>query len=290
MALALLLGTRGEMAPEMIAAVRGAGASHVIALSGMHLGVLALLLGKITSQIVTPRVRRIVVVGALFGYVWVAGWIPSLLRALILACLVLMAADRDRTVPPAILLGRCVVLTAAIAPQMVWALGFQLSLWALIGLFFLSPRAVELLSEVMPAPIAGYIGVTVGPLVATAPVSLVVFGTIYPVGVFSAGLLAFYAVVLMWGAILFVVTAPIPVVGSLLAKGLTVLTGSFSGVSAGFAAAPGIDLSQSIGLISLIGWGTTATAITVWAVVQRRRRRIQFCQFLESYGKPQLDF
>lgn len=290
MALALLLGTRGEMAPEMIAAVRGAGASHVIALSGMHLGVLALLLGRITSRIVTPRVRRIAVLGALFGYVWVAGWIPSLLRALILACLILVAADRDRSVPPAILLGRCVVLTAVIAPQMVWALGFQLSLWALIGLFFFSPRAVELLSEVMPAPVAGYIGVTVGPLVATAPVSLVVFGTIYPVGVFSAGILAVYAVVLMWGAILFVVVAPIPVVGSLLAKGLTVLTGSFSRVSAGFAAVPGIDLSQSIGLISLIGWGTTATAITVWAGVQRRRRRNQFCQFLESHGKPQLNF
>lgn len=289
-ALALLLGTRAEMSREMIAAVRGAGASHVIALSGMHLGVLALLLNKVTSRVGSPRMRRLVVAGALFGYVWIAGWIPSLLRALILACLILGSRDRDRSLPPEILLGRCVLLTAVVAPEMVWTVGFQLSLWALVGLFFLSPRLVELLAWVMPVPIARYIGVTLGPLLTTGPVSLSVFGTVYPVGLVSAGVLALVAVVLMWGSMVFIALAAVPIAGSLIADGLTAVTVSFTGLSAVFAAVPGVDLGEPGGLISLSAWCTLLAVAVGSAVFLSRRRRREFFRFLESHGKPQFDF
>ncbi|MFW5694644.1 MAG: ComEC/Rec2 family competence protein [Alkalispirochaeta sp.] len=290
MAVALLLGSRGEMEPDTMTAVRGAGASHVIALSGMHLGVVALLLSKTISKFVTPRVRRVVVASALIGYVWVAGWIPSLVRALLVACLVLVAGDRDRSLPPGLLLGRCVVLTAVIAPRMVWSLGFQLSLWALVGLLFLSPRVVDLLTSVLPRPIAGYVGVTLGPLVATAPLSLVVFGTVYPVGVLSAGVLALCAVLLMWGSITFLVVAQVPIVGSLVAMGLTAVTGAFLTISSGFSTVPGVDISQSGGLISLVGWGVPATVLLGGALVHRRRRWRPFRRYLEAHDTPQFDF
>jgi competence protein ComEC len=278
------------MSPELIAGVRGAGASHVIALSGMHLGVLAFLLSKTFSRIAAPRVRYGVLAAALLGYVWVAGWIPSLVRALILAWIVLLARGRDRCVPPEIVLGRCVVITAVVAPGMIWALGFQLSLWALVGLFFLSPWMVERLSNIMPPPVAGYVGVTLGPLVATAPISLLVFGTVYPVGVLSAGILALMAVVLMWGSLAFMVLASVPVVGSVMVHVLSGVTGTFVSLSTAFAAVPGIDVTHGNGLISVAGWCTLLIATVGGGCYAGRHRQRALHQFLESHGKPQFDF
>lgn len=290
MALALLLGTRGEMSPEMIAGVRGAGASHVIALSGMHLGVLALLLTKITARIGSPRLRRFAVALALCGYVWIAGWIPSLVRALILVGVVLVSVDRDRSLPPAVMLSRCVLLTALVAPGMVAALGFQLSVWALVGLFFLSPRLVERISAVVPYPVAGYVGVTLGPLISTAPVSLAVFGTVYPVGLLAAGVLALLAVVLMWGSLAFTLLAPVPVAGSLLAEALAAVTRAFLQLSTLFATVPGIDLTDSGGLISAAGWCTLLIAGGALAIYLARRQHLTVRRFLEFHDQPQFDF
>ncbi|MFO8043614.1 MAG: ComEC/Rec2 family competence protein [Alkalispirochaeta sp.] len=290
MALALLLGTRGEMSPEMATGVRGAGASHVIALSGMHLGVLALLLTKITSPVGSPRLRRLAVALALCGYVWIAGWIPSLVRALILVGVVLVSVDRDRSLPPAVILSRCVLITALVAPGMVAALGFQLSLWALVGLFFLSPRLVERMSAVVPYPIAGYLGVTLGPLISTAPVSLAVFGTVYPVGLLAAGVLALLAVVLMWSSLAFTLLAPVPVAGSLLAEALAAVTRTFLQLSTLFATVPGIDLTESGGLISAAGWCTLLIAGGALAIYLARRHHRTVRRFLEFHDQPQFDF
>ncbi|MFO8043431.1 MAG: ComEC/Rec2 family competence protein [Alkalispirochaeta sp.] len=290
MALALLLGTRGEMSPEMIAGVRGAGASHVIALSGMHLGVLALLLTKTTARIGSPRIRRLTVAVALCGYVWIAGWIPSLVRALVLVGVVLVSVDRDRSLPPAVMLSRCVLITALVAPGMVAALGFQLSVWALVGLFFLSPRLVERLSAVVPYPVAGYLGVTLGPLISTAPVSLAVFGTVYPVGLLAAGVLALLAVVLMWSSLAFTLLASVPVVGSLVVGALTEVTRAFLHLSTLFATVPGIDLTKPGGLISAAGWCTLLIAGGALAIYLARRQHGTVRRFLEFHDQPQFDF
>jgi competence protein ComEC len=278
------------MSPDMISAVRGAGASHVIALSGMHLGVLAYLLSRVFSRIAVPRVRYIIIAAALLGYVWVAGWIPSLVRALILACVVLLSRDRDRALPPENVLSRCVLITALVAPGMVWALGFQLSLWALVGLFFLSPRLVERLSYVLPHPVAGYVGITLGPLIATAPVSLLVFGTVYPVGVLSAGVLALVAVILMWGSLACIMLVSVPGIGSLIVGGLDGVTRAFVLLSSAFAAVPSIHVTEGHGLISTAWWCTLLTVAVGAGGYLRRHRQRALYRYLESHGKPQFDF
>ncbi|MCG8477717.1 MAG: ComEC/Rec2 family competence protein, partial [Spirochaetales bacterium] len=227
LAAALLLGTRADMASDLVDAVRRAGASHVIALSGMHLGVLALLVSRALGPLGSRRAAMALTVAALGAYVWIAGWIPSLVRALMLAFVVVLARFRDRMVPPLALLARCVLCVSIVAPSMVTDLGFRLSVRALLGLVAASGRISDGLTEILPRRIAVYLGTTISAMLFTAPLTLTVFGTAYPVAIVSAGILSMVVVLAMWLGIAFLFAAQLHVVGSAVAFAIEVNTWVF---------------------------------------------------------------
>lgn len=214
---ALLLGDRGSLSQELSDAVRVSGAAHVLALSGMHLGVLAVILHVGTSRILGRRFQDVLAVPVLAAYVWIAGWIPSLVRALVLILLARMARFAGRSVPVPLLLARTVVVTALLAPRIVGNVGFQLSLLALAGIVLLSPVLLDTLGRILPRPLAAYVGVTLAAMIATAPLSLNLFGSVYPAGIVLAGLLSALIVVQMWAGIAFMLFATTPLVGTVVA-------------------------------------------------------------------------
>ncbi|WP_018526472.1 ComEC/Rec2 family competence protein [Alkalispirochaeta alkalica] len=214
--LALLLGDRGALSQDLSLAVRSAGASHALALSGMHVGVLALILYAGPARFLPHPVRGLAVFPFLAAYVWVAGWIPSLVRALVLIGLISLARLRGRKTPLPVLLARTVCLVALVAPEIVRNVGFQLSLLALAGILAVSPPVVDLLARCMPRWCARYAGVSLAAMIATAPISWFSFGTIYPAGIICAGLLSSVVVLIMWCGLSFLVVATLPGLGSLL--------------------------------------------------------------------------
>ena len=64
---ALLTGDRSALAPETVAAFRGSGASHLLALSGLHMGIVYLLLDACTKPLGGSRPARLVRFGLLLG-------------------------------------------------------------------------------------------------------------------------------------------------------------------------------------------------------------------------------
>jgi hypothetical protein len=103
--LALLLGDRGDLPSELSDLVRRAGAAHVLALSGMHLGVMAAILQLVLRPFAGVRSRMLLGLPALSLFVWIAGWIPSLVRALVLVTVVSVARFRYRRIPTPLVLG-----------------------------------------------------------------------------------------------------------------------------------------------------------------------------------------
>ncbi|SIQ92431.1 ComEC/Rec2-related protein [Alkalispirochaeta americana] len=215
--LALLLGDRGALSEDLSGAVRSAGASHALALSGMHLGVLALILYAGPARFLPYRLRGVAVLPLLAGYVWVAGFIPSLVRAFVLIALISLARFRGRKTPLPVLLARTVCLVALVAPGIVQNVGFQLSLLALLGIVVAGPPLVDGLSRFLPRRFAEYTGVSLAAMVATGPISWFSFGTIYPAGILFAGLLSSLVVLVMWCGLVFLLTATLPGLGSFLA-------------------------------------------------------------------------
>ncbi len=287
---ALLLGTRADMTTDLVDAVRRAGASHVIALSGMHLGVLALLVSRVFRLLGNRYASMMLVTVTLGAYVWIAGWIPSLVRALILALVAVFARVRDREVPPLVLLARCVLCVSIVAPSMVTDLGFRLSICALVGLLTASGRISDGLTEILPRRVAVYLGTTISAMLCTAPLTLAVFGTVYPVGIVSAGILSLVVVVTMWLGIAFLLAAQLPIAGSAVALVVEANTALFLRLVHLAALAPAVDTAHVGGRRSVVILCGTVILTIVVIRVKRARRLAYFGNTYGGESEPQLGF
>jgi len=131
---ALLLGRRGNLPPEMVQDFRSTGASHLLAISGLHVGVLvfmfasAWLLGRRGSYfLIVPLI-------VVWVYALVSGLPPSAVRAAIMGSVYLfaVAVGRPGSVLPALALIAGVM--TAISPEIIQRVSFQLSFAAVGGI------------------------------------------------------------------------------------------------------------------------------------------------------------
>jgi len=135
---AMALGDRGGLDLRTVAAFRGAGASHVLAVSGLHLAVVGMLLLLATRRlwalvpglwiVVSPH--RAAATGAALGsalFALVTGGRVSTLRALVVALLVLFALASARRLRLIDGLGVAALVLLAVTPSSLFDPSFQLS-------------------------------------------------------------------------------------------------------------------------------------------------------------------
>ena len=142
---ALLTGDRSSLSPGHIEAFRTSGASHILALSGLHLGVIYLIIRKMLSFIgnsCTARKARSAITVAFSGfYTVMTGAAPSIVRAflfILLNELSSLSPERRRSLPGTLLAALTIQLT--LRPTVISSLGFQLSYLAMSGIMFVYPR------------------------------------------------------------------------------------------------------------------------------------------------------
>ncbi len=139
---ALVLGDRAGLEDDDRNAFRRAGLAHVLALSGMHVGVLALGLAAILRGIRLPPLTGLITVIAFLGsFAFLVGGSAPILRAGLTSGLALLAFRLGRR-PRA---GHAIGLVAAglllLRPAWLWDAGFRLSFTAaaVLGLLAASP-------------------------------------------------------------------------------------------------------------------------------------------------------
>lgn len=145
---AMLLGDRGGLSSEQKIMFRHAGAQHLLALSGMHLGILL----TIVSILVLKRVRftrwrwpvLAVVLLLLWWYVFMVGLPKSLLRAALMSTLYLAGSFSYRATRGHEVLSSTIFIMLLINPQCAFDIGAQLSVAALFGLTVFAPLMCEL--------------------------------------------------------------------------------------------------------------------------------------------------
>ena len=170
----LLLGERTALPPEIDTAFRRAGVYHVLAVSGFNVALLAgstfVLLTLVGAG---HRVAATVAMVVVAGFAAVVGPEPSVLRAVIMATLVLggLLVDREASVLNSLALAALVIL--ALRPGDLRDPGFQLSFAATAGIV------------VAPLPrgmVAGAIGVSLAAALAVLPITLAHFNQFSLIG------------------------------------------------------------------------------------------------------------
>ena len=287
---ALLLGDRGSVSPETYDAVRRSGAAHVLALSGMHLGVLAFIVSAALRRVVPSTVAVGVSAFVLCGYVWIAGWIPSLLRAIAMVCVASFAAVRSVRPPPPTILARGVLILYLIDPSIVYELGFRYSVLALTGLMWGAPFLVAQLRYILPRWCAVYIGVSAAALACTAPLTLALFGTVYPAGIVMAGALSIGVTLLMWSGLVYIAVAPIPLLGRIAGETIEGGVSVFTAVAGWGARIPALSPGESAPSAMALILGSGIIVLSGSILLFRRRHRIHFDQRKASIGESQFHF
>lgn len=181
---ALTIGDKSELTPELKAVYSGAGTSHVLALSGLHVGILScviyFLLWPLRKLKGGKAIQSVVVAVALWIFAFISGLSPSVVRAVTMCTLYLVASVVVEN-------GFCgffsLSLTAFIMllynPMYLFDISFQLSFVAVLSIILFYPvisgwinssnRLVRYIWNAMSVSLAAQLG--------TLPLILYYFGT-----------------------------------------------------------------------------------------------------------------
>lgn len=145
----LLLGNRDNLSPELKENFRGTGTSHLLAISGLHVGVVLVLTMAFSTFLLGRKGPYFLLVPllALWGYAVLSGMSPSVVRAAIMGTIYLaaVAAGRPRNVFPPLALAAGVM--AGLDPGILRDLSFQLSFAAVAGIALLAPPMTDWLQD-----------------------------------------------------------------------------------------------------------------------------------------------
>lgn len=135
LASALLLGRREGVDPEVNDAFARTGTTHLLAISGLHLQVLAAVLFLIFRSIgASRRFSYAGVALATVAYALLVGLMPSVVRSMAMTVTVCLASLIDRPHKPANLLAMAALVTLALNPAHLFDVGGQLSFLAIAAI------------------------------------------------------------------------------------------------------------------------------------------------------------
>lgn len=135
LAAALLLGRREAVDPDVNDAFARTGTMHLLAISGLHLQVLAAALWFLLRLAGLPRRRSFLIVSlVMVGYALLVGLAPSVVRSAAMTLMICVGSMRDRTTRPANVLALAAIATMLLNPAHVFDVGCQLSFLAVAAI------------------------------------------------------------------------------------------------------------------------------------------------------------
>ncbi len=180
LAAGILIGLRDRVDRDLAAAFTTAGVSHVVAISGWNIAIVAAVVAALLRGWLGRRSRSILTLAAIAGYTVLAGGSPSVVRAAVMATVVVGARESGRAGAAAAALGWAVVLLIVADPATVGDAGFQLSVLATAGLIAWATRLTDRLrtgpGRRLPGWLTESLGVSFAAEAATLPVVLLGFG------------------------------------------------------------------------------------------------------------------
>lgn len=278
---ALTVGDKSKLTREIKATYNAAGVSHILALSGLHIGILSMIL----SWLFYP-LRRVcggkwiasfLIVGLLWGFAFLSGLSPSVIRAVTMFSAYVVASifSEDRFSGFSAL-----TLTAFIMliyqPMYLFDVGFQLSFMAVLGIFLFYPLIDSLfvVRNKIVAYLWNIISLSLAAQLATLPLILYYFGTFPVYFLLSNLVVAPIAVFILSATLLALALGVFPVAANFVVQGLDFAVRTLNEVMEQIQHWSGAQIT-SVYLSVWQTWLLAVAIVTLWRyVVCRSARRL----------------
>ncbi|MET1043538.1 MAG: ComEC/Rec2 family competence protein [Microbacteriaceae bacterium] len=182
----LAIGDTGAVSPALDADMKTSSLSHLTAVSGANCAIVIGLVMLVGGAVGVSRGWRVVAsVVVLAGFVLLVTPEPSVLRAAVMAGVVLVSLALGRPLHGAPVLSAAVIVLLALDPWLSRSYGFALSVLATLGLLLLSGPLTGALARWIPRPIAALVAIPFAAQLACQPVLILLEPSIPVYGVLA---------------------------------------------------------------------------------------------------------
>jgi competence protein ComEC len=229
---ALLIGYKVDLDKDLVQAYSNAGVVHIIAISGLHIGIIYSVLFWLFSILPFTKkskaFRLLLIVSGLWFFALVTGASPSVLRAALMFSFIILGTALDKKGSVYNSIAASAFLLLCIDPFVLWDVGFQLSYLAVIGIVVAQKpisawisfknkwlqkgweiMAVSLAAQLFTFPLCLYyfhqlpLLFLLANLIAIPLSTLILFGCLFLMAVSPLHLLAFYCAKILYALLWF---------------------------------------------------------------------------------------
>ena len=251
----MTLGDKSELSRDIKEAYSIAGGSHILALSGLHLGIIYAFLTLLFPRRRWRMVTQGFVLSSIWSYVILVGMSPSVVRAAVMISIYVVASllGRNRMSVNALSLAAIVMLISN--PLDLWDVGFQLSFAAVLAIFILFRPIYNILPDRFPSSLHivkvlwSMVAVSVAAQVGTAPLVAFYFGRFSCYFLLTNFLVIPAAMIILYSSFAMFALAPFVTIQKYLANFILLVAECLNGGVFHIAALPGaaiegIDINQ----------------------------------------------
>ncbi len=223
LALAMFLGDKSTLSPDIREQFAIAGASHILAISGMHIGIIYMILQLILSFfhliLHGKKIKYGIILLILIIYMGITGASPAVVRATCMFGIMIVMKLLSWRYHILNIIGISGIIQMIVEPAIVFSISFQLSYTAVWGIIILYRQWEKLIQT--PWKVLNYfyswIGITLCATVSTAPLVWVNFGAFPVYFLLTNVLISLLSIVIVWIGFLFVLLMYVPYVSHVLA-------------------------------------------------------------------------
>ena len=187
--LAMVTGERSEVSAELRQGYSASGASHLLAVSGLHIGIAFMLVNILLLPLVLLPygnvVRSVMAITLIWLYVWLCGMSPSAVRAAIMFSMLQFSLSSLREYASINILAGTAFVMLAFDSHLLFDISFQLSFIAVAGIILWAMPLYRLCATPFKAIniLLGVLLVGFASTLATMPLVANTFSTISLIGI-----------------------------------------------------------------------------------------------------------
>jgi competence protein ComEC len=250
----VLLGDRERMGRDLTGKFNRSGTTHVLAISGLHVGIIyAVMIGLCRLLMIERWPRRTIVLGVVIAYALTTGLRPATIRAMLMIVLFEVGDALSFSRNGLNTMAAAALIILACAPHQLFEAGFQLTFVAVTGIILFSPgiaRALRrqpdelerLIDPRLKSParrrlergwrsVSATLAMCIAATLAVAPLQAYYFNIVTPVSIIATALLApLVAALISLGFVFLAVASMVPAIAPVLAWLLSMVATAFTGV------------------------------------------------------------